>query len=94
VKLNVTVPLPVPLAPEVTVIHEVLLDAAQEQVLLVETLIDAVEPPRPSRKLVGETEYEHDAGGCGGGGDGGCGDGGCGDGGAGMLTPACVTVGR
>lgn len=53
-----------PLAPEVTVIHEVLLDAVHEQVLLVETLIDAVAPPRPSRRVVGETEYEHTSGAC------------------------------
>jgi hypothetical protein len=77
VKVNVTVPLPVPLAPDVTLIHEVLLDAVHEQVLAVETLIDAVPLPRPSRRLVGETEYEHEAGG-----DGGCG----------LLPAACVTV--
>lgn len=41
-------PLPEPLAPEVMVIHDVLLDAVHEQPLLVETLTVSVPGPRPS----------------------------------------------
>jgi hypothetical protein len=40
VYLKVTVPLPVPLAPEVTAIHESLLDAVHVHPLLVDTAIE------------------------------------------------------
>ena len=72
-------PLPWPLAPDVTVIHEVLLDALHVQVAPVDTLIVAELAPRPTLRLVGEIEYAHAAGGLGGGGGGG-------------LLAACETV--
>lgn len=72
-----------PLAPEVTVIQEVLLDAVQLQVLPVDTLMVAELAPRPTLRLVGEIAYEHAAGGLGGGG--------VGEGGGGLLA-ACDTV--
>jgi hypothetical protein len=78
-------PLPMPLAPEVTVIQEVLLDAVHAQVPPVDTLMVAELAPRPTLRLVGEIEYEQAAGGLGGGG------GGVGGGGAGLLA-ACDTV--
>ena len=76
-------PLPTPLAPEVTVIHEVLLDAVHVQLPPVDTLIVAEAAPLPTLRLVGEITYEHAAGGLGAGG-GGLGGGG--------LLAACDTV--
>lgn len=58
------VPLPIPLAPDVTVIHESLLTAVHMHVLLVETLI--VPPPAAAEtlKLFSEIEYEHTMAAC------------------------------
>ena len=47
--LNVTVPLPVPLAPAVTTIHESLLDAVHVHPLLVDTAIE-LEPASESTR--------------------------------------------
>ncbi len=46
--LNVTVPLPVPLEPDVMVIHEWLLLAVHTHRLVVETLTDAEPPAGPT----------------------------------------------
>jgi hypothetical protein len=54
-----TLPLPLPPAPEVMVIHEVLLDAVQMQPLVVDTLMDLLPPSLPTFTLSGETENEH-----------------------------------
>ena len=59
-----TVPLPVPLAPDVTVIHESLLDAVHVQVLLVDTVTDPVPAGASTRSLFGEIEYEHTSAAC------------------------------
>ena len=57
-------PLPVPLAPDVTVIHESLLAAVHVHVLLVDTLI--VPPPAAAEtlKLFSEIEYEQTMAAC------------------------------
>jgi uncharacterized membrane protein YgcG len=81
-----------PLAPEVTVIHEVLLDAVHVQAAPADTLIVAELAPRPTLRLVGEIEYEHAAGGVGEGGGGVGGGGAGGGGGGGGLLAACATV--
>lgn len=85
--VNLTVPLPVPLAPAVTVIHESLLLAVHAQVLPVETLTAPEPPSFLNFASSGETEYEH--GGGGGGVGGGVGGGGAG---AGAAGAACETV--
>jgi len=55
--LNATVPLPLPLAPLVTVSHDVLLlTPVQAQPLGAVTLVDPVPPPAATDRLVGETE--------------------------------------
>ena len=54
-----TLPLPLPLAPAVMVIHEVLLDAVQVQPLAVDTLIVLLPPSLPIFTSPGETEYVH-----------------------------------
>jgi hypothetical protein len=59
VKLNVTVPSPVPLAPDVTVIQASLLLAVHAQVLPVDTLTVDVPAAEPTSRLFGEIEYEH-----------------------------------
>jgi hypothetical protein len=62
--LNVMLPLPVPLAPEATVIHESSLAAVQVHVLLVDTLI--VPPPAAAETLkwFSEIEYEQTIAAC------------------------------
>ena len=53
--LNPTVPLPLPLAPLVTVSHDVaLLTAVQAQPVAAVTLVDPVPPPAATVWLVGE----------------------------------------
>jgi len=69
----VTLPLPVPLAPAVIVIHESLLLAVHAHPLDVDTLIVSVPPDLSIFVVLGEIEYEHDGGG--GGGAGGAGGG-------------------
>jgi hypothetical protein len=64
VKLNVTVPLPVPLAPDVTVIHDASLAAVHAHVLLVVTLVDAVPAAALTLTLFGEIEYEQTSAAC------------------------------
>ena len=59
-----TVPLPVPLAPEVTAIHESLLDADHEHALLVDTETVPVPADDSTFWLFGEIEYEHDSAAC------------------------------
>ena len=60
--LNPTLPLPVPLAPEVTVSQDVLLlTAVHAHVLPAVTATLPVPPAAPSDWLVGEIEYEHAA---------------------------------
>ena len=60
--LKATVPLPLPLAPEVTVSQDVLLlTAVHAQVLPAVTATLPVPPTAPSDWLVGEIEYEHAA---------------------------------
>jgi hypothetical protein len=60
--LKATLPLPVPLAPEVTVNQDVLLLAAvQAHVLPAVTVTEPVPPAAPSDWLVGAIEYEHAA---------------------------------
>jgi len=55
--LNATVPLPLPLAPLVTVSQDVLLlTPVQAQPLGAVTLVDPVPPPAATDRLVGETE--------------------------------------
>jgi hypothetical protein len=74
-----TLPLPLPDPPEMMPIHDALLAAVHEQPLVVATFTVPVVPSTGALALVGEREYEHDAGGGDGGGDG-------------SLAPACVTV--
>jgi hypothetical protein len=57
---NDTLPLPLPLAPDVMVIHDVLLLAVHGHPLAVVTLIDLLPPSFPTCTLVGEIVYEHD----------------------------------
>ena len=59
-----TVPLPVPLAPEVTAIHESLLDADHVHALLVDTVTVPVPADASTFWLPGEIEYEHDSAAC------------------------------
>ena len=60
--LKATLPLPVPLAPEVTVNQDVLLlTAVHAHVLPAVTATLPVPPEAPSDWLVGEIEYEHAA---------------------------------
>lgn len=80
--VNVTDPLPVPVAPDVTVIHSTALVAVHWHVLPAETVTGVPAPPAALMFwLVGEIVALHAGGGGGGGG-------------AGMLTADCVTVGR
>jgi hypothetical protein len=58
------VPLPVPLAPAVTLIHESLLDAVHVQVLLVDTAIDPLPAGDSTLRVFGEIEYEHTSAAC------------------------------
>ena len=60
--LKATVPLPVPLAPDVTVSQDVLLlTAVQAHVAPAVTVTEPVPPAEPSDWLVGAIEYEHAA---------------------------------
>jgi len=78
--VNVTDPLPVPVAPDVTVIHSAALVAVHWHVLPAETVTGVPAPPGALMFwLVGEIVALHAGGG---------------GGGAGMVTPDCVTVGR
>jgi len=78
--LNVTEPLPAPVAPDVTVIQDALLVAVHWHVLGAETVTGVPAPPAAGMLwLVGEIAAVQLGGG---------------DGGEGALTPACVTVGR
>ncbi len=52
-----TVPMPVPLAPEVMVIHELLLTAVHGQAEVVLTFTVPVPPTAPKDSLIGEIEY-------------------------------------
>jgi hypothetical protein len=58
------VPLPVPLAPDVTAIHDALLDAVHVQVLLVDTLMLPVPAGASTLALPGEIEYEQTSADC------------------------------
>jgi hypothetical protein len=58
------VPLPVPLAPDVTLIHESLLWAVHVHVLLVDTETLPVPARHSTRRLFGEIEYEHTSAAC------------------------------
>jgi hypothetical protein len=60
----VTVPSPVPLAPDVTVIHDALLDAVHVHVLLVDTLMLPVPACASTFALLGEIEYEQTSADC------------------------------
>lgn len=75
-----TDPLPVPLAPDVTVIHDALLTAFQVQVLTdVVTAIGVPAPPAAATdSLFGAIVNVHEGGAGGAGGDGGAGGGGAG----------------
>ena len=78
--LNVTVPLPVPVEPDATVIHSTAVVAVHWHVAPAETVTGVPAPPAAAMFwLVGEIAVLHAGGG---------------EGGAGTLTPACVTVGR
>jgi hypothetical protein len=78
--VNVTDPLPVPVAPDVTVIHSAALVAVHWQVLPADTVTGVPAPPAALMFwLIGEIVVLHAGGG---------------GGGAGMLTPGCVMVGR
>jgi hypothetical protein len=57
--LNVTAPLAVPVAPDVTVIHEALLVAVHWHVPATETATEAVPPPAGMFWLVGEMLMSH-----------------------------------
>lgn len=59
--LNVTVPLPVPLAPEVIVIHETSLVAVHAQLLVVFTSMVPMPALAARSCLLGEIEYEQGA---------------------------------
>ena len=59
-----TVPLPVPLAPDVTVIQDALLDAIHVHALLVDTVTVPVPAGASTFWLFGEIEYEHDSAAC------------------------------
>jgi hypothetical protein len=74
-----TLPFPVPAAPDAIVIHETLLAAVHAHVLVVETVADPVPSLAETLSLVGEIEYVQ-AGGGGAGGAGGAGVGGAGGG--------------
>jgi hypothetical protein len=58
------VPLPVPLAPDVTAIQDALLDAVHVHVLLVETLMLPVPAGASTLSLPGEIEYEQTSADC------------------------------
>lgn len=98
--LKVAVPLPLPFAPDVIVIHDALLCAVHAHPFGAETDIDAPAPPPNGNDWDGPlTEYVHagdGAGGAGVGGAGGVGAGGVGVGlggvGAGASPAACDTV--
>ena len=76
--LNATDPLPVPMAPDVTVIHSAALAEVHWHVLAAETVTGVPAPPAALMFCpVGEIVALH-----------------AGGGGAGMLTPDCVTIGR
>jgi hypothetical protein len=60
---NVTVPLPVPLAPPVMTIHVALLDADHAQPAVVVTLTEPTPPDRSIRCDEGAMEYEHESAG-------------------------------
>ena len=62
--MKFTLPLPVPLAPEVIVIHELLLAAVQGQPDVVETVVELLPPPSAMLRTVGETAYEHSVPSC------------------------------
>ena len=77
-----TEPLPVPVAPDVMVIHDTLLRAVQEQCAAVVTVTGLPDPPAAGMApLVGVIEYVQ--------GGGGGGDGGAGAGGAGSAAAFC-----
>jgi hypothetical protein len=68
--LNDTVPLPVPLAPDLMEIHETLLTAVHEQPAAAVTVMVGPFPPFfPIESLVGEMSYVHGGGGGGAGAD-------------------------
>jgi hypothetical protein len=60
----VTEPLPVPLAPEVTAIHDTSLAAVHEHALLVVTLVDPVPAEALTLTSSGEIEYEQTRAAC------------------------------
>jgi len=59
--VNVTLPLPLPVDPFVTVIHETLLCDVQLQAAVVATADDPVPPPPTTANVEGVIAYEHAA---------------------------------
>ena len=59
---TVTVPLPTPVAPVVTIIHNALLVAVQAHPAVVVTLNVSTVASASTFRLPGDTEYEHDGG--------------------------------